>query len=63
MVVGLSGAALVFRDEMQHALYPQFFPENEPTGPIANIADVVDNMKAGYPEYQLVAPGPTFAGR
>ena len=53
LVVGLSGAALVFRDQMQHAFYPQFFPEKQPSGPIANIADVAGNMKAAFPEYQF----------
>jgi uncharacterized iron-regulated membrane protein len=53
LVVGLSGAALVFRDQMQHALYPQFFPEKQPSGPVADIADVAGNMKNAFPEYQF----------
>jgi uncharacterized iron-regulated membrane protein len=54
LVIGVSGAALVFRDQMQHALYPQFFPHSASAGAQANIADVVDNMKAAFPEYRLV---------
>jgi uncharacterized iron-regulated membrane protein len=57
LVVGVTGASLVFREEMQHAIYPEFFPRTEPAGPVANIVDVVANMKAPYPDSQLVGVG------
>jgi uncharacterized iron-regulated membrane protein len=57
LVVCTTGAALVFREEMQHTVYPEFFPDREPTGPIADIVDVVDNMKRPYPDFQLAGVG------
>ena len=53
LTICTTGAALVFRSEMQHALYPQFYPERDTAAPVAGIADVVRNMKAAYPDYPL----------
>jgi uncharacterized iron-regulated membrane protein len=57
LVVGATGASLVFREQMQRAQYPQFFPVAEGVAPTAHIADVVQNMRAAFPSHQPVSVG------
>src|SRR3970040_1207236 len=53
LVISLTGAAVVFCSEMQHAMYPGFFPAEKAGTPGAHIADVAENMKSAYPEHEL----------
>lgn len=68
LVASTTGAALVFRGEIQHAQYREFFPSIPAEGSQADIADVVDSMAAAYPDHQVVGVGAptdeqhTFAG-
>jgi uncharacterized iron-regulated membrane protein len=54
VVISVTGASLVFRSEMQHAMYPDLFPAAEVETSGVHMADVVENMKTAYPEHELV---------
>jgi uncharacterized iron-regulated membrane protein len=55
VVIGASGAALVFRPEMQKAAYPQFFTVARAAGqPDADIAEIVRELGAKYPASRLL---------
>lgn len=44
----VTGSALVFRIEIQRALYPRLFAPGAP-GPVADVAAVVESVRAAYP--------------
>ena len=51
-VVCVTGAALVFRIDMQRALHPALFTPAT-SGPIADPVDVMNSVKSGYPNATL----------
>jgi uncharacterized iron-regulated membrane protein len=52
-VIGLTGALLVFRSEMQHAAYPQFFEIADAAGPRADIGIVLQEFRNAYPDQPI----------
>ncbi len=62
VVIGATGAALVFRPEMQKAAYPAFFTVARAVGqPDADTADIVRELGAKYPGSRLLGIDyPTF---
>jgi uncharacterized iron-regulated membrane protein len=50
-VVCVTGAVLVYRIELQRALYPQLFAVT--SGPLADPADVMDAVSRAYPRHRL----------
>lgn len=52
-VVGLTGALLMFRSEMQQAAYPQFFHVAEAAGPTADIGTVLREFRSAYPDQTI----------
>jgi len=54
-LVGLTGAALVFRPEMQKAAFAEYFEVRRPAGrPDASPGTLVSNLQASYPLHQLL---------
>lgn len=52
-VIGVSGALLVFRPEIQARIYPQFFRAQHPDAPVADPAIVIANLQRAYPGYRI----------
>ena len=52
-VIGLSGALLVFRPEIQAATYPEFFEIAGQGAPLADPASVVTEIRSRYPDYRF----------
>jgi uncharacterized iron-regulated membrane protein len=54
-LIGVTGAALVFRPEMQKAVFHQYFEVARPAGVAdASAATIVSNLQASYPLHQLL---------
>ena len=54
-VIGVTGAALVFRPEMQKAAFTEIFDASRPPGsPDASVDAIVESLQGTYPLYQLV---------
>src|SRR6185295_2683140 len=53
-VIGVTGAALVFRPEMQQATFSRYFDVRRPAGtPDVQVGTLVARLLAAYPTYQL----------
>jgi uncharacterized iron-regulated membrane protein len=52
-VIGVTGALLVFRSEMQHAAFPQFFEVPDAAGPAADIGIVLQEFRSAYPDQSI----------
>ena len=52
VIVSVSGAALVFRIDMQRALHPHLFTARAP-GPLAEPVAVMASVSRAYPNHQL----------
>jgi uncharacterized iron-regulated membrane protein len=52
--IGLTGAALVFRPEMQKATFPQFFNVARKGEPDAQASFIIRELQNRYPGYQLL---------
>lgn len=52
--IGLTGAALVFRPEMQKATFPEFFNIARNGEPDANPSFIIRELQERYPGYQLL---------
>jgi uncharacterized iron-regulated membrane protein len=52
-VVGLTGALLVFRNEIQQAAFPAFFRVPDATRPYADIDTVLEEFKRAYPDQPI----------
>ena len=50
--ISVSGAALIFRIDMQRALYPELFAPATP-GPLADPVVVMESVARAYPEHRL----------
>lgn len=64
VVIGITGSILVFRPELERVCGLKPFQETRTNGPIADIATVVVNLKAAYPQSRIVsvdAPSETDA--
>jgi uncharacterized iron-regulated membrane protein len=60
-LIGLTGAALVFRPEMQSATFPQFFNISRNGAPDAASSVIIGELQKRYPGYQLLGIDyPTF---
>ncbi len=54
-LVGVTGAVLVFRPEMQKATFAQYFEAQRPAGRSdASVGALVSNLQASYPLHQLL---------
>ena len=54
LLIGLTGAAVVFRPEMQRAAYPAFFaPDRSASEQTADVRAVLSELKSRYPGYNL----------
>ncbi|MDA1184926.1 MAG: PepSY-associated TM helix domain-containing protein [Acidobacteria bacterium] len=53
VAIGLSGAALTFRAELQTLAYPQFFDAPAEGGALADPTVVVDQLRGQYPGYRF----------
>lgn len=68
IVIGVTGSVLVFRPEIQRLCGLQPWQQMFTSAPVADIATVVERLKAAYPARRIVsvdAPGPeeaTFVG-
>jgi uncharacterized iron-regulated membrane protein len=61
LLVCVTGAALLFRPEMQQALYPQLFVSAD-GGVLADPASVIESVRAKYPQYRVTGiDAPTTA--
>jgi uncharacterized iron-regulated membrane protein len=54
MLTGVTGAALVFRPELQKLTFPEFFEVARNGQPDAPAAVIVGELQRGFPGYQLV---------
>ena len=61
--VSATGAVLVFRSELQRATTPELFRQAHPDAPQADVATVVDGLRAAYPDYTLVGVDAPWTGR
>lgn len=61
LVVSLSGAALVFRIDLQRALHPEIFTPT--AGTPAHPAEILDSVAAAYPDHQISFIDAPTAGR
>ena len=61
--VSATGAVLVFRSELQRATTPALFRQAHPDAPQADVATVVEGLRAAYPDYTLVGVDAPWAGR
>lgn len=52
-VIGITGAALVFRQDMQAAAYPQFFDIDRRGAPEVDPSVIFRELQAAYPDYRL----------
>lgn len=52
-VIGMSGALLVFRAELQARAHGQFFDVAATGAPLADAAVVIDSIRAAYPGYRF----------
>ena len=62
VVIGLTGAALTFRAELQARAYPQFFGGPPAGGPLADPTVVVGQLRQQYPGHRfsgITYPTPT----
>lgn len=48
-LMGLTGAALVFREELERGLHPTLYWDAEPGAPTASIIDVIRNLNTAFP--------------
>jgi len=53
--IGLTGSILVFRPEMERLFGMKPWQEIRLQGPIADIATVVENLRAAYPHWRIVS--------
>jgi uncharacterized iron-regulated membrane protein len=53
LLIGLSGSALVFRDEIEHALEKPLLDPASVSGPTVDILSVAERLRAAYPNYPL----------
>jgi uncharacterized iron-regulated membrane protein len=53
VLIGLSGAALTFRAELQGRAYPEFFGGPSATGALADPTVVVEQLRQRYPGYRF----------
>ena len=54
IVVGVTGAALVFRPEYQAATFPEYFAIDTAGQPGASEAGIIDGLRAQYPQHTLL---------
>jgi uncharacterized iron-regulated membrane protein len=53
-VIGVTGAALVFRPELQKATFNRYFDVQRPPGtPDIAVAELISRLQTAYPRYQL----------
>jgi uncharacterized iron-regulated membrane protein len=57
MIVCTSGAALMFRGEIQRARHPDFFPREASEATEAPMENVVANIQAAFPDHDVVGVG------
>jgi uncharacterized iron-regulated membrane protein len=62
LVVCVTGAALVFRIDMQRALYPGLFTAGTP-GPLAHPADIMDSVTRAFPADRVSGVDAPTTGR
>lgn len=62
-VIGVSGAAIVFIDEMEAALYSNLFHAADGSGEHAGVGKVMKEVKAAYPSQALVSIYPPSKDR
>jgi len=60
-IVGLTGVAMVFREEMEQRANPGLYPARE--GTPASIAAVVDNIRSAYPDHRVTGVYSPTTGR
>jgi uncharacterized iron-regulated membrane protein len=53
LFIGLTGALLMFRPELQAHAYPQFFAPRQPGTTVADAATVIANLQAAFPGYRF----------
>lgn len=53
IVIAVSGAVIVFQDEMENALHPHLTHVPDGTGPQADFMTVVRSAQHAYPDYRL----------
>jgi uncharacterized iron-regulated membrane protein len=51
--IGLTGAALVFRGDLQTRAYPEFFAQRPPGAPLAQPDVVIASLEHGFPGYRF----------
>lgn len=55
VLIGVTGASLVFRDEMEHAMAPPLVDPETAFGPPAELVSVAERMRKAYPDRVLVS--------
>jgi uncharacterized iron-regulated membrane protein len=53
LLIGISGAVAVFRQDLQRAAYPEFFTPARAALPLASPTRVLENLRRRYPEGRL----------
>ena len=53
LFIGLTGAALVFRGDLQARVYPQLFAQRPPGAPLAEPGVVIASLEQGFPGYRF----------
>jgi uncharacterized iron-regulated membrane protein len=53
-LIGITGAALVFRPEMQKATFPKYFVVDRQGRPDAGAADIIHELQSSYPGARLL---------
>lgn len=57
-VIGVTGASIVFIEEMEHALFGHFHHVADPSGPPAPLPVILRDAAAAYPDHRLVSVYP-----
>jgi len=53
LIISLSGSAIVFQEEMENALHAELTRAPGANGDRAEVADVMKNVRAAYPEFRI----------
>ena len=53
VLIGVTGAALVFRPQFQKVTFPEFFKVSRDGKPDASASKIIQELLDGYPGYQL----------
>lgn len=55
LMLGLTGAVLVFKTELEHASHPELYPARAVGQPLAPMIDVLGRLRQAYPDHRVAS--------